>query len=551
MARGPESRRLLRGSPASPGRAAGPIHIVLESREAEAVPAGEASLGALRSAADRAAAKLEELAATRRAAGAGGAAAEVLESHAMILRDPALEESMAGQLARGLGAREAVLAAVELHAAPLEALDEPYLRERAADVREAGRLLLAALGGRPTSRLAELRRPSVVVARELSPADTLSVDAGLVLAVVTEAGGVSSHAAIVARELGIPAVVGAAGAVLAASGRKAALVDGGRGEVTLLDRAPRARSRPAAARLDLGGLPVRLMANVGSPAATAAAARIGALGVGLYRTELLFLGRSSPMPEKEQAEAYAAACSAMAPHPVVVRTLDAGSDKPLGYLASRREPNPALGRRGVRLWLGRRELWEPQVRALIRAWSEHPNLRVMLPMVAAPEEMRAARSLFEAEAARRKVAVPPLGMMLETPAAAAAVQAFRGLADFASLGTNDLAQYALGADRELEWEPYLDEFSPGVLRLLSMAARSALAAGIELGACGEMAGRPEGALFLAGVGVASLSMAPGSLVRVHAALARAGEEGCRRAAAQALEAGEAATARAALAAALS
>jgi phosphoenolpyruvate-protein kinase (PTS system EI component) len=220
---------------------------------------------------------------------------------------------------------------------------------------------------------------------------------------------------------------------------------------------------------------------------------------------------------------------------VVIRTLDAGSDKPLPYLRGAAEPNPALGRRGARLWLEHEELWRPQVRALVRVAAGNPNLEVMLPMVAAREEMLIARRRFAAEARRLGVRVPRLGMMVEVPAVAAALDAFAGAAEFISLGTNDLTQYTVAADRELEWDQRLGEFNPGVLRLIALAAWSARRLGMEVAVCGELAGRPEGALFLAGVGVESLSMTADALPRVAELLGRVGVERARAAAHAALE----------------
>jgi len=538
--------RSLTGTPAAPGRARGPLFVA-----GDGAPAAEdrrAGLDDVLAAAERVAVRLEGLARDRRAG--APAAADILEAQAMILRDPALHAAIEELVAAGPAGR-AVTGAAERFAADLEALDDPYLSARAADVREVGRLLAAELSGGAgagSSRLAGLAEPSVVVARELSPADTLSVDPARLLGLVTETGGRTSHTAIVARELGIPAVVGVEGAVAAAAGAAAAEVDGTAGRVRLLPAAARPGTGRGGAgrRLAVARAPVRLMANVGSAQAALAAAARGAAGVGLFRTELLFLGQAGPPPEDRQAEVYAAACRAFHPHPVVFRTLDAGSDKALPYLGVPAEPNPALGRRGIRLWLAHRELWEPQVRALARVASEHGNARVMLPMVATTDEVRRARVLLAAAARRHRAGPPPLGIMVELPAVAAALDAFAGLVDFVSLGTNDLAQYALGADRELDWPAAVGELHPGVLRLIAGCLADAARLGIEAGVCGELAGVPEGAVFLAGAGATSLSMAAGSLPTVLRRLTRLGLDGCRAAAAAALAASDAPAARRAL-----
>ncbi|MGH7903355.1 MAG: putative PEP-binding protein [Candidatus Dormibacteraceae bacterium] len=538
----PEAPGVIRGTPASPGRASGPLHVV-EDGPGPVTPL-EAGPGEVRAAAQTAAASLQSLAGKQAAGGAGQA---VLEAQAMMLVDPSLLVAIEEGLGAGLAAPEAVTRAAGRFARELEEAGDDYLRERATDMREAGRLLLAELGGTGASRLAGLSRPSVVVARELAPADTLSADRSMLLALVTEGGGRNSHVAIIARELGIPAVVGARDAVAAARPARAAEVDGGTGEVTLLDSlaGPPAKSGPRSGASP-GAAFLPLMGNAGSVAAVELAAAQGARGVGLFRTEFLYLERSSAPSEEEQEEAYAAACSLMAPHPVIVRTLDTGSDKALPYLPAAPEPNPALGRRGVRLWLRHRELREPQARALVRAARRCPNLWVMAPMVAAREEMEAVRLTFMEQAERLACPPPPLGMMVEVPAVAIALDQFAGLVEFFSVGTNDLTQYAVGADRELDLDAWLAEFNPGVLRLIEAAIRSAHALEVKIGVCGEMAGTPEGATLLAGLGAGSLSMAAGCLRPVAERLISLGPERCRRAAAEALAARSTAEALAAL-----
>lgn len=504
--------------------------------------ASDAASPTIREAAARAAGRLTELAARR----AGSAAAEILEAQALMLSDPALETTIGTLLDSGVPADRAVVEATERYAAELERLGDPYLRQRAADVREVGRLLLAELRGAGSSRLEGLERPSVVFADDLSPADILGAPPGLILALATETGGPTSHTAIVARELGLPAVVGVEG-LLARADAVAAEVDGGSGTVRLLSAEVAAGQRKRAVlRLPLERAPVRLMANVGSARAAELAAARGARGIGLFRTELLFLDQAGPPDEDRQAQEYAAACRALTPEPVIVRTLDVGSDKALPYLATEPEPNPALGRRGVRLWLTHEELWRPQVRALVRVAADHPNLKVMLPMVAAREEVMEASRLFAAEARRRHVQPPPLGIMVELPATAADLEPFADLIRFISLGTNDLTQYALGADRQLRWKPQLGELNPGVLRLIANCLQQAARLGLEAGVCGEMAGTVEGAVFLVGAGANSLSMGADSLGKVLAVLQRLGPTGCRQAASAALETADAAAARRAL-----
>jgi phosphoenolpyruvate-protein phosphotransferase (PTS system enzyme I) len=528
----------LHGLGVSAGKASGPVFVAGLAAGAAAPPAPDFAT-AVKEVADR----LERLAAESRPAHPEAAA--ILEAQALMAADPALGEEFDAERAAGTPPDEAAVRAADRLAARLEALEDEYLRQRSADVREVGRLLAAAFRGTAASRLAGLRTPAVVVAGELSPADTLSADRRLLLAIVTETGGPTSHAAIVARELGIPAVVGASGALVAARRHPEAAVDGTGGEVVFGEGFEVTGATRTAAVLHPAAAPVPLLANVSSSAVVVSAAERGAQGVGLFRTELLFMSASGPMSEDEQASVYAAACAAMAPHMVVVRTLDTGADKPLPYLETAAEPNPQLGRRGIRFWLGAPQLWRPQVRALVRTAAAHDNLWVMLPMIAAREEMVAARELFRQEAEKLGGRQPRIGMMVEVPGVAAALDAFEGVADFISLGTNDLTQYTVAADRGLAWGTEYSEFNPGVLRLIARAAADATALGMHSSVCGELAGRPEGAVFAAGAGIRSLSMTADSLQPVADALARLGLAGCEEAAGRALQAR---TAEAALAA---
>jgi phosphoenolpyruvate-protein phosphotransferase (PTS system enzyme I) len=518
---------LLHGLGVSPGRSSGPVFVAVSGGgEGPSARDFDAALAAV-------VARLEQLAAESRQE--HPEAAEILEAQALMAADPTLRQQFDRESARGLPPAEAARAAADTMAAKLAALGDEYLSARAADVREVGRLLAASFLGTAPSRLATLSRPSIVVADELAPADTLSVGRDLLLGIVTETGGRTSHAAIVARELGIPAVVGAREAVAAARRSPTALVDGSTGEVEFGPAFPEVRPGAAGTRAR-PRVAIPLLANVGSLDAVVAARELGAEGVGLFRTELLFMRPEGPMTEAEQAAVYARACAAMAPDPVVVRTLDVGADKPLPYLHLEPEPNPQLGRRGVRLWLHRPQLSRPQVRALVRVAAEHPNLWVMIPMVAAREDMLAARRLFRNEAAATGGTVPKLGMMLEVPGVAAALDAFTGLAEFVSFGTNDLTQYTVAVDRGLNWSGEYSELNPGVLRLIALAAADAERLGMHCGVCGEFAGRPEGAVFLAGCGVSSLSMTAASQPAVADALSRLGLERCRTAAGRALRA---------------
>lgn len=520
---------LIRGTPASPGRASGPVFVV-EQRVIAAHASTDARLEQVLGAAERAAQRIEVLA----AGGVAPEASAVLEAQAMMLRDVSLLSAIEAEMASGVSAIESVTRAAEQHAQMLDAVDDPYLRERAADIREVPRLVTAELMGSPASRLADLTTPAIVIAWELAPVDTLSVDRRLLLGLVTELGGPTSHAAIVARELGVPAVVGAAGVVAAARGYSAAIIDGAAGEVSFEENTSLVVEVTTKGPIRQDHLPVQLLGNAGSAEAVRAAVSKGALGIGLFRTEFLFLERDSAPARSEQIAAYEEACAAATPHPVVIRTLDAGSDKAIPYFLSVREPNPALGSRGIRLGLRHEEIMLTQISALVEVASRHSNLSVMIPMVGAPEEMVKTRALFKEEALRQRTHLPRLGMMVELPAVAERLEMFGGLVDFISLGTNDLTQYALGADRELSWEPELSEFNPGVLHLIARAIRSAGEMSLKAGVCGELAANPDGAVFLVGVGASSLSMGAGSLNDVADRLTGAGRDACRAAAENAL-----------------
>lgn len=521
----------LVGIPASPGTATGPVFATAEPPVPPAVtPRG---IESVREAMARVAARLEELGNRVREQSPQGA--EVLAAQALLARDEAFEPDIEQLLDDGLDAVTAVRQAYEEQAEQLESLaGDGYLGLRADDLRQAGRAVAAALTGGQPSGLLGLTSPAIVVAHEVSPEAILATAPGLLLGIVTEAGGTTSHAAIVARELGVPAVLGAAGAVVASASARSATIDGGTGTVRFSD-APLtstaggtgAIAAPAAAWLPL-------LANAGSVEAVEAAAARGAQGVGLLRTELFYLGRPTAPTEEEQLTTLRKVCTAMSPRPVTVRTFDGGSDKVIPFLTPRRELNPALGARGVRLWLANPELAAVQARALLRAGAEHGNLLVMLPMVAALQEVEAARALFEREAGALDLPLPPLGIMVETPAAAASLPAFGGVIDFVSLGTNDLAQYVAAADRELSWREELREWNPGTLRLIQRALADARSLGIDAGACGELAGSPAGAVLLAGLGATSLSMNTGSLPAVAESLRSMGPAGCVDAAEAAL-----------------
>jgi len=540
----------LQGVGVSAGVAVGPVALV--GGEVPVPPEGgevtdpAAEGRAIVQALEAVAADLEE-----RGRAAGGEAQAVLEAQAMMARDPGLAEQ-AERLARGgRTAARAVYEAFGVYRKLLGGAGD-YMAARVADLDDIRDRTVARLLGVPMPGVPDPGHPFVLVARDLAPADTATLRPDRVLALITEEGGPTSHTAILAKSMGVPAVVACAGATGLAEGVQV-LVDGGAGQVVVepdqarLDAAEtRAAARQAARAAFVGlgrtsdGHHVGLLANVGGPGDVEAAVAAGAEGVGLFRSEFLFLDRADPPPVAEQAAAYRAVFEAFPGGKVVVRTLDAGADKPLAFLDLGDEPNPALGVRGLRAVRRRPELLSGQLDAIAQAAAGSPaEVWVMAPMVATAEEA----SWFCAQLRDRPVA--KAGVMIEIPAAALMAEAVLAEADFASLGTNDLAQYLFAADRLVGALAALQSpWQPALLKLVAATAEAGLALGKPVGVCGEAAGDPVLALVLVGLGVTSLSMAPPSVGDVRMLLGRHSVDDCRRLAELALAAPDAATARA-------
>ncbi|MFD5246733.1 phosphoenolpyruvate--protein phosphotransferase [Amycolatopsis sp. NPDC058340] len=523
----------LSGVGVSPGRAAGPrVLVAVGLPEPAAGPAPddvEAEAGKIGPAAAEVAALLSD-----RARSATGEARAVLETTALMAGDPALVTT-AERLVRerSLPSPRAVWDAAAEFSEALSA-SGGYLAERVRDIADVRDRIVAALLGVDPPGIPELTSPSVLVARDLAPADTAGLDPDLVLALVTEEGGPTSHTAILARALGIPAVVACAG-VLALDGPGLA-VDGDSGTVVASDGTVRAVARTPRATWDgigrlADGHRVKLLANVGSAADARAAAEAGAEGIGLFRTEFCFLSAPEEPTEARQREAYGAVLEPFAGKPVVVRTLDAGSDKPLAFLAMGTEPNPALGVRGLRIAFDRPDVLDRQLAAIAgAAEATGVELSVMAPMVATAAEA----AWFAARA--RAAGVPRVGVMIEIPAAALCAKEILAEVDFVSLGTNDLAQYLFAADRQLGAVAELNApDQPALLRLVGSVAEAAEGAGKPAGICGEAAASPALAPVLAGLGVTSLSMNAVALAQVGAALRAVDLATCREAAAKAKE----------------
>ncbi|GDY33291.1 phosphoenolpyruvate--protein phosphotransferase [Gandjariella thermophila] len=537
----------LTGVPVSPGRASGPVVWVADplgeppTGPAPEDPAAEAAR--IRPAADRVAARLRA-----RAERAEGEARAILQTTAAMAED----RSLLGQAERWVTARSwpaarAVHEAAAGFAASLEAAGG-YLAERVRDLHDVRDRLVAELLGVAEPGVPALRTPSVLAARDLAPADTAGLDPAKVLALVTAEGGPTSHTAILARALGIPAVVACRGLLdLDRDTVPGLAVDGDTGTVRVLDtpqvlahRADGKGRAPWRGTLR-DGHRVRLLGNVGSAADAEAAVAAGAEGVGLFRTEFCYLAATREPTVAEQRAAYAAVLAPFRGRSVVVRTLDAGADKPLPFLGLDAEPNPALGVRGLRVAFDRPELLDRQLAAIAAAASDTgAEVSVMAPMVAT-----AAEAVWFAERARA-AGIPRVGVMIEVPAVALVAAEVMDAVDFVSLGTNDLAQYLFAADRQLGAVAGLnDPWQPALLRLIAAVAEAGAARGVPVGVCGEAAADPLLARALVGLGVTSLSMNATALGGVSAALAEVDRAECRRFARAALAAGTPDQARAA------
>ncbi len=508
----------------SPGSAHGPVvQVAPPVRPPADEPAAtdtEAALAEVRAAFESVAVSLEG-----KARHADDTAQQILKATALIARDKGLVKAAAKLLAAGRGPANAVEGAVEEYAAQFEALGG-YFAERVTDLRDVGSRAVAAVLGVAAPGVPDFTEPSVVVAEDLAPAETATLDRSLVVGIITEAGGRTSHTAILAAQMGIPAVVQLPGATGIPPGTPVAL-DGDSGVVTVapdvaLVEAQRVRRERRAEALSATSGPgrtsdghaVALLANIGGIEDAESAGAQDLEGVGLFRTEFVFLSAEKAPTVDEQAEIYRRVFAPFGDRRVVVRTLDAGADKPLAFADLGPEENPALGRRGLRLSAERPELLDAQLEALaVAARDTGADVRVMAPMVATAEEAAwFARRV-------RENGLPKAGVMIEVPGAALRSRHVLADVDFGSLGTNDLAQYTMAADRmQGALSDLLDPWQPAVLDVVAAACDGARRAGVPMGVCGESAGDPLLALVLTGLGVSSLSMAPSKVPVVRLAL---------------------------------
>ena len=556
----PAAGSVLHGLPGSPGIAVGATQPLV------AVPV-EVPDGPARDRAADWAALERALAATaddiRRArdAVAGRACdydAAIFDAHLLFLDDEALLGPARVQVLReGRNAAAAWAAAVQAAVATWDSLDDPYLRARAADLRDVADQVLRHLLEAPAGLAPGAE--GIVVAPDLSPAQAAGLDRARVRGVACAFGGPTSHGAILARALGIPAVVACGPALLGVAQGTPLVLDGEAGTVTVAPaaatvraaekrRAGRARDEAEARQrahlpaVTRDGLVVDVAANVAAPGDIGAALAAGADGVGLLRTEFLFLASGRLPDEDEQERVYRTMAEGLGGRPLVVRTLDVGGDKQLPCLPAAHEDNPFLGLRGIRLGLRHTELLVGQLRAVLRVSADHP-VRLLLPMVATVDEVRRARELLEEarqSLAAAGVPVPErvaLGIMVEVPAAALLAAAFVPHVDFFSLGTNDLAQYVLAADRgNAAVAGLADALHPAVLRLVARVVDAAVAGGRPVAVCGEVAGDPLAIPLLLGLGITALSTAPVRIAAAKRAVRDVEAAAARRLAARALAA---------------
>lgn len=557
--------RTFSGLGVSAGVASGPVVVVIAA--APPAPPVEDGVTAFREAAATAEADLNDLATRLREAGREEAA-EVVGAQALMAADPMLLDGVLSRLEEGAALENAIAATADELISMLRNLDDPYLAQRADDVGEVVDRFRRVLNGVSAPDLTALSEPSVLVADALTAAETAQLDPEVVVGFVTETGGPTSHVVIIARALGVPAVVRAEGIVAAARDGAPLVFDGSDGTVVLdpepatieafAERADRHAARVTASEkwrgeaVEFDGRSMAVAANVASKADVAKAAEHASDGVGLLRTEFLFLDRSSPPSEDEQYEFYVDAVAAF-DHPVVIRSFDIGGDKPADYLEVEPEENPFLGVRGARLYEHHPLVFETQVRAVLRAAATGP-VQLMIPMVSTVDEIIVLREWIdrvadELTAEGIEHAVPPIGVMVEVPAIALVADAVMKHVDFVSIGSNDLTQYTLAADRTNGGLGHLqDPLHPSVLALCMFTAAAARSAGVPSSVCGLAAADPLGAAAFAAMGIDKLSVSSPSVNLIKAAIGDLDPASGRAALEAALAASSAEESRAALAA---
>ena len=554
--------RLL-GIAASPGVAVGPAALYRPRLPAVVARATEDTAGEWLRLQEAVAAARGEIVALHRQAvkQVGAEEAAIFEAHLLFLQDPSLVEATRDRIyGEGINAEAAWQRETANMAATYRGMTDEYMQARAADIEDvAQRVLRRLMGVEPPSL--DFAAPSILIAGDLTPSDTARLDRARVLAICAELGGATAHSAILARALGIPAVVGLGHAVWSVAEGQRVAVDGDAGTLWLRPDAARlaelsarreawlagqrqAKAAGQGAALTSDGQRVEIAANVGSPNDVAPALEYGAEGVGLFRTEFLFMDRSAAPTEEEQLDAYRRAAEVAGERPLIIRTLDVGGDKPLPYLDLGQEANPFLGWRAIRFCLERPDVFMPQLRAVLRASAANGgrrNVKLMLPMIGTPAEVRAARAMLATAQDELRAAGLPfdeaieVGIMVEVPSAVAVADQLAREVDFFSIGTNDLTQYVMAADRgNARVAALANALQPSVLRMVRDVAAAAHAAGIWVGMCGELAGNPLATPVLVGLGLDELSMSAPAIPAVKAAVRRFSLADARRIAVEAL-----------------
>ncbi|MUT64870.1 phosphoenolpyruvate--protein phosphotransferase [Paenibacillus sp. NEAU-GSW1] len=464
--------------------------------------------------------------------------AVILKGQVSMLNDPSFFPPMEKLIHNEKWTAETAVRMVTLQTAGLfESMASEYMRERAADVRDVGSRLLSYVRGRQGSQLSDIQEEVIIVADDLSPSDTVQLDKQFILGFVTRIGGKTSHTAILANSLGIAAILGAGSSIEQIKDGDLLAIDGATGICivnpdieTIEDVREKMRLQEESrqqllayadkAAVTADGFKVEIAANIGTPEEAIGLLDTGAEAVGLYRTEFLFMSRSSMPDEETQFQAYKSVAEAMQGRPVIIRTLDIGGDKELPYLELPHELNPFLGYRAIRLCLDRPNLLVTQLRAILRA-SAYGNLKVMFPMISGLEEWRKAKGIFEEvrEQLRSEAVLMAdkieVGIMIEIPSAALQADRFAKEVDFFSIGTNDLVQYTLAVDRMNEKVSYLyDYFHPAVIRLIKQVIDASDRHGKWTGMCGSMAGDPLAAPLLMGLGLHEWSMSPSATQKI-------------------------------------
>jgi phosphocarrier protein FPr len=527
----PAAEGELNGIPASDGIAIGPVFQYrprLPQIETSKVDNPEDEWLRLETAVATSQTEIQQLH-TQAVAQVGEADAAIFEAHLLFLQDPDFVGQARNNIfEQKINAEAAWQQTAKSVADTFRNLDSAYMQARAADVEDVAQRVLRHLLGVEPPKL-DMKEPSILVAVDLTPSDTAQLDAEKVLGLAVEIGGATSHTAILARAMGIPAVVGVGAALAGIAEGQTVALDGGDGRIWLepdahqlanlqqirkdwlaaQEAAKAAGKKPAKTK---DGRSIEVAANIGGPHDTALALEYGAEGVGLFRTEFLFLGRDSAPDEDEQYEAYKKAADAMGRKPLIIRTLDIGGDKPIPYIQLDSEENPFLGWRGIRFCLEHLEIFKPQLKAILRA-SAKANVKLMFPMVGTVDELRRAKAVLADCMTELKVKKIPfdeyleVGVMIEVPSAAAIADQLAVEAHFFSIGTNDLTQYVMAADRGNARVANLAQaLQPAVLRMIRQTVSAAHAGGIWVGMCGELAGNALAAPLLIGLGLDELSM---------------------------------------------